>query len=119
MQITLLESLITEEKHNFCKLCSYTFNSSSIQVVERICDNLYEYIKKVYLKKGFTPLLDAKKLSGYVEYMREKKNDKQPASVSTLTNKTLKVSKQEVKKSRVDDEEYEAEILFGTQAVDS
>jgi hypothetical protein len=51
--------------------------------------------------------------------MGEKKNDKRPALVFTLANKTLKVSKQEAKKSRVDnEEEYDAKILVETQAVD-
>jgi hypothetical protein len=72
----------------------------------------------VYSKKGFTLLLNAKKLSGYIKYMKEKKNDKQPALVSILANKTLKVSKQEAKKSKIDDEEeYKAKILVKTQTV--
>jgi hypothetical protein len=93
MQIALLESLIIEKTHNFYKSYSYTFNSSSIQVVKRICNDLYKYINKVYSRKGFILLLNTKKLSSYVKYMRENKNDKQLALVSTLTNKMLKVSK--------------------------
>jgi hypothetical protein len=46
------------------------------------------------LKKGFILLLDTKKLSSYIEYIREKKNDnKPPALVFILANKMLKVSK--------------------------
>ncbi len=120
IQITLLEHLTNDKTYNFHTLCSFTINKSLMEVATRLHTDLYKYLNKVYLKKGFTALLNAKKLNGYIEYMREKKhNNKQPAPVFNLANKTQKAFKQEAKKSKVDDKkEYQKEMLVGTQPVD-
>jgi hypothetical protein len=90
----LLKHLTNDKTYNFCILCSFTINKLLIEVAARLHTNLYEYLNKIYLKKGFTALLNAKKLNNYIKYMEEKKNDnKQPAPVFNLAYKIQIASK--------------------------
>jgi hypothetical protein len=82
MQIALLEHLINDKTYNFHTLYSFAINKLLIKVVTCLHTDLYKYLNKVYFKKSFIILLNTKKLSGYIEYIKEKKNnDKQPALI--------------------------------------
>jgi hypothetical protein len=90
MQIALLKHIINDKIYDFHTLCNFIINKSLIEVVTHFHTDLYKYLNKIYLKKGFIALLNTKKLNSYILYIREKKNNnnKRLASICNITNKT-------------------------------